>query len=174
MRRECRERFPHHRLQRKPLVSDPRMHHGTCVTHVRWCMSGSLTLGGGAKRSRHPRRMRNPQFYVFGKRPMVVVSMPCSWWLKEPWFSLHYSDIIMSAMASQTTGASTVCSTVCSPATQRKHQSSGLCEGNPPVDSPYKGPVARKMFPSDDVIRNIPVSTPGGIIIFKVFDYKCV
>ena len=29
MRRECRERFPRHRLQRKPLVSDPGMHHGT-------------------------------------------------------------------------------------------------------------------------------------------------
>ena len=37
----------HHRLQRKPLVSDPSMHHGTCVTHVPWCMSGSLTRGGG-------------------------------------------------------------------------------------------------------------------------------
>ena len=34
MRRECRERFPRHRLQRKPLTSDPGMHHGTCVTHV--------------------------------------------------------------------------------------------------------------------------------------------
>ena len=39
--------FPHRRLQRKPLVSDPGMHHGTCVTHVPWCMSGSLTRGGG-------------------------------------------------------------------------------------------------------------------------------
>ena len=39
--------FPRHRLQRKPLVSDPGMHHGTCVTHVPWCMSGSLTRGGG-------------------------------------------------------------------------------------------------------------------------------
>ena len=47
MRRECRERFPHHRLQRKPLVSDPDMHHDTCVRHVPWCMSGSLTNGGG-------------------------------------------------------------------------------------------------------------------------------
>ena len=47
MCRECRERFPRHRLQRKPLVSDPGMHHGTCVTHVPWCMSGSLTRGGG-------------------------------------------------------------------------------------------------------------------------------
>ena len=46
MRRECRERFPRHRLQRKPLVSDPDMHHGACMTHVPWCMSGSLTRGG--------------------------------------------------------------------------------------------------------------------------------
>ena len=42
-----RERFPQHRLQRKPLFSDPGMHHGTCVMHVPWCMSGSLTRGGG-------------------------------------------------------------------------------------------------------------------------------
>ena len=33
MRLGCRERFPRHRLQRKPLVSDLGMHHGT------WCMS---------------------------------------------------------------------------------------------------------------------------------------
>ena len=80
MRRECRERFPRHQLQRKPLVSNPGMHHGTCVTHVPWCMSGSLTCGGRGKRSRHSRRMRNPQFYVSGKRPIdshrhVVVGM---------------------------------------------------------------------------------------------------
>ena len=46
MRREFRERFPRHRFQRKPLVSDPGMHHCTCVTHVPWCMSGSLARGG--------------------------------------------------------------------------------------------------------------------------------
>ena len=28
-----------------PHVSDPDMHHGTCVTHVPWCMPGSLTSG---------------------------------------------------------------------------------------------------------------------------------
>ena len=39
--------FPHHRLQRKPLVNDPGMHRGTCVTHVPWCMPGSLIHGGG-------------------------------------------------------------------------------------------------------------------------------
>ena len=47
MRRECRERFPRPRLQRKPLVSDPSMHHGTCVTHVPWSMLESLTRGRG-------------------------------------------------------------------------------------------------------------------------------
>ena len=47
LHRECRERFPHHRLQMKPLVSDPGMHHGTCVTHVPWRMSGSLARCGG-------------------------------------------------------------------------------------------------------------------------------
>ena len=32
-------------LQRKPLVSHPGVHHGECVTHVPWCMWGSLTHG---------------------------------------------------------------------------------------------------------------------------------
>ena len=58
-----------------PRVSDPHMHHGTCATHVPWCMPGSLTGGFPwsqcrGKRSRHSRRMRNPRFYVSGKRPM--------------------------------------------------------------------------------------------------------
>ena len=29
----------------------------------------------------------------------------------------------------------------------------GLCEGNSPANSPHKGPVTRKMFPFDDVMR---------------------
>ena len=47
MRRECRERFSRQRFQSKLLVNDPGMHHDTCVTHVPWCMSGSLIRGGG-------------------------------------------------------------------------------------------------------------------------------
>ena len=39
--------FPRCRIQWKLLASDPGMHHGTCVTHVPWCMSGSLTCGDG-------------------------------------------------------------------------------------------------------------------------------
>ena len=38
---------PRPQFQRKPLVSDPGMHHGTCVTHVPWYMSGSLTCDDG-------------------------------------------------------------------------------------------------------------------------------
>ena len=47
MRRECRERFPRRRIQKKLLVSDPAMYHGMCVRQVPWCMSESLTRGGG-------------------------------------------------------------------------------------------------------------------------------
>ena len=63
-----------------PQVNDPDMHHGTCVTHVPWCMPGSLTSdflwrGWLGKRSQHSRYMRNPQFRVSGKRPMDKCSV---------------------------------------------------------------------------------------------------
>ena len=61
--------FPRRQFQRKPLVSDPGMHHGTCVTHVPWCMSGSLTCGDGGKRSRHSRRMRTRNFAYLARGP---------------------------------------------------------------------------------------------------------
>ena len=62
-----------------PQVSEPEVHHGTCVTHVPWCMSGLLTSGFLWNRcrgncSRHSRRKRNPQLYVSGKRP---IANPC-------------------------------------------------------------------------------------------------
>ena len=66
-------------------VSDPDMHHGMCVTHVPWCMLGSLTrcflwsrLRG--KRSWHFQCMRNPQFYASGKRPILnAMWNPLQW-----------------------------------------------------------------------------------------------
>ena len=63
----------------------------TPVTHVRWCMPGSLTSGflwswWRGKRSRHSRRMRNPQCHLSGKRPMahyhwedIVISWNTNW-----------------------------------------------------------------------------------------------
>ena len=125
MRRECRECFPWHRLQRKPLVNDPGMHHGTCVEHVPWCMSGWLTRGGGE--NEYPRR--------------------CGGFVRDV---THYNDVIMSAMASQITGVSIVCSSVGSGATQRKHLSSASLAfvwgiHRWPVNSPHKRPVTRNL-----------------------------
>ena len=69
----------------------------------------------------------------------------------------HNNDIIMSAMASQITGLTTVYSTVYSDADQRNHQSPAslaFVRGihRWPMNSLHKGPVARKMLPFDDVI----------------------
>ena len=66
MRLESRERFPRHRLQRKPLGSDPGVHHARAVMHV-----GIANNRWRGKRSRHSRCMCNPQFFASGKRPMV-------------------------------------------------------------------------------------------------------
>ena len=70
----------------------------------------------------------------------------------------------MSTIASQITSLTIVYSTVYSGADQRKHQSSaslafvrGIHRG--PVNSPYKGPVTRKMFPFDDVIMKYELAT---------------
>ena len=70
---------------------------------------------------------------------------------------VHYSDVIMDAMASQITSLTIVYSTVYLGTDQRKHQSSAslaFVRGihRWPVNSPHKGPVTRKMFPFDDVI----------------------
>ena len=70
-----------------------------------------------------------------------------------------YSNVVMSAMASQITGVSIVLATLCSGADQRKHQTSAslvfVREFTGDVNSPHKGPVTRKMFPFDDVIMDL-------------------
>ena len=72
---------------------------------------------------------------------------------------VHYTDVIMSAMASQITSVSIVLSTVCSGADQRKHQSSVSLAfvkaiHRSTVNSPHKGTVTRKMLPFNDVIMD--------------------
>ena len=61
--------FPRHRLQWKTPVSYPGMHHGTCVTHVPWCMSGLLVPGGGENVPGIPRRMRTRNFSYLARGP---------------------------------------------------------------------------------------------------------
>ena len=65
-----------------PRVSDSDMRHGTCVMHVPWRMPGSLPgvfprSWWRGKRTRHSLRMRNPQFYVSGKRPIAYLCVFC-------------------------------------------------------------------------------------------------
>ena len=83
----------------------------------------------------------------------------------------HYSDIILTAMASQITSLTIVYPSVYSSADQRKYQSSAslafvreihrwpalaFVRGihRWPMNFWHKGPVTRKMFPFDDVIMN--------------------
>ena len=82
--------------------------------------------------------------------------------IKRIWPLTHYSDVIMSVMASQITNVSIVCSTVCSSTDQWKQESyaslafvSGI-HHRWPIYFPHKGPVIRKIFPFDNVIM-IPV-----------------
>ena len=76
MRREWRECFPRHRHQRKPPVSGPGVLQGTCVTHVPWCMLGSLTRGGGEN--------------VPGI-PVARATRNCTYSIKSPWHLLSHS-----------------------------------------------------------------------------------
>ena len=90
----------------------------------------------------------------------------CTWARFPGYLTLsrsHYSDVIMSAMASEITGVSIIYSNVCS-ADQRKHQSSASLAfvggiHRWPVNSPYKGPVAQKLLPFNDVILNLSEDT---------------
>ena len=62
--------FPHPRFQRKPLVSDPDMHHGTCVTHVPDACRDRLPAVTGKTFPAFPAHA-HLQFCVSGKRPMA-------------------------------------------------------------------------------------------------------
>ena len=79
-------------------------------------------------------------------------------------FLNNYNDVIMGTIASEFTSLTIVYSTVYSDGDQRKHESSmslafvrGIHRG--PVNSPHKWPVTRKMFPFDDVIMKMVIST---------------
>ena len=80
MRRECRERFPRHRG-----LAMTNMHHGTRVTHMPWCMPGSLTSGflwslWREKCSRHFRRMCTHNFTYLVRAP----------WNRQQGVKTHY------------------------------------------------------------------------------------
>ena len=79
-----------------PGVSDPDMHHGTCVTHVPWCMPGSLTSsflwsgGENAPSTLGACATRNFRYLVRGpwcSLPSVSCSKRCSNWTLGPIFN---------------------------------------------------------------------------------------
>ena len=79
----------------------------------------------------------------------------------------HYSNIIMSAIASQITSVLIVCSTNCSAADQRKHGSSASLafvrqNHRWPVDSPHKRPATGKNFHlMTSSCKCIPITSDG-------------
>ena len=95
----------------------------------------------------------------------------------------HYSDVIMSMMASQITRLAIVYSIVCSGADQRKQQSSvslafvmGIHRS--PVNIPEKGPVTWKLFPFDDVImtshtRDVTITLKQILEVCICITYPC-
>ena len=94
----------------------------------------------------------NPIWLAVNVSQMLLKASPCT-----AVYLTRYSDGIMGAIASQITSLTVVYSMVYSDADQRKHPSSAslaFVRGihRWPVNAPHKWPVARKMFPYDDVI----------------------
>ena len=91
--------FPPSRVSDRDMQPDP------CVTHVPWCLPGSLTNGflwrlWQGKRSRHSRRMRNPQFYISGKRPIyrLPVGSFIKWATPSHLYDITYYWRVLSSM----------------------------------------------------------------------------
>ena len=84
---------------KEPLVSDPGMHHGTCVTHVPRLMSGSLTRGGGENVPGIPGACATHNFTYLVRGP----------WNEEPLLFCYspYNSIVMMDGCVHITGIST-------------------------------------------------------------------
>ena len=76
-----------------PWVSDPDMHNNTCMTHMPWCMPGSLTNGF---------------LWSWWRENIPGIPSVCA---TRNFTYLHYCDIIMGTMASQITSLTIVYST---------------------------------------------------------------
>ena len=95
-----RQNIGRHRLHRKPLVRGPDMHHGTCVTYVTWCRDVEIANPRWrGKHSRHARRMRNPKFYVSGKRPIDEIGTMNTQWIKRSTFYRRHFQLLIICMA---------------------------------------------------------------------------
>ena len=68
----------------KPLVSDPGMHYNTCVKHVPWCMSESLTRGGGENVPDIPGACATCKFTYLARGPWFAESDGFGKWRNIP------------------------------------------------------------------------------------------
>ena len=114
MRRECRERFPRHRLQRKPLVSNLGMHHGT---------SGSLSREGGENVPGIPGACLTLDFTYLARGPWRIRKISLShakiWYFRVQEHAVEQTielSMIWDAMAlvRRHRNSHTVCSFACS------------------------------------------------------------
>ena len=80
--------FSSHRLQRNPIVSDPGMHHGTCVTHVPWCTSGSLTRDGGENVPGIPGACATRHFAYLARGPWDICDVSVDLWVGHTTMSI--------------------------------------------------------------------------------------
>ena len=72
--------FSPHRLQRKPLVKGPGMHHVTCIAHVPWCISGSLTRGGWEDVPDIPGACTTRDFTYLARGPLLGIKSCINMW----------------------------------------------------------------------------------------------
>ena len=89
MHRECRERFPCHRLQRKPIVNEPGMHHDTC--------------GGREKGPGIPGTCATRNFRYMARGPCETTIMG-NWSLPSTDFSLRIVVVFLMVMTSTNFG----------------------------------------------------------------------
>ena len=79
--------------------------------------------------------------FALGRENVIVTSIRCRYMcVTASEITVHYSDVIMSAMTSEITGVSISCLAVCSGADQRKHPRSAslaFVRGNPPFDDVF-------------------------------------
>ena len=88
----------------------------------------------------------------------------------------HYTDVIMSEIASQITSLTIVYSTVYSGTNQRKHQSSASLAFVRGIhgEFPAQRPETRKMFPVDDVIMSVLFNQYEVTALLNSLNKKCV
>ena len=123
------------------------------LSHLSWQMSGTLPWN----KTSELENKTSVEHYLSISYVGVTNELLTHYFLSGIYISHHYSDVIITTMASQITSFTIIYSIVYSDADQRKHQSSAsltFVRGihRWPVNSPHKGPVPRTMFPFDDVI----------------------